>query len=161
MCPPAYLEEGDAGAVNTFGQLAVRPIEVDPVAARLQRLGVHTAVLQEHVQGHARPDGGTDGAGTPAEALALSGHVHLLAAVARADKGDGQGPLGQGHQLVHGQYLGLRHAEARHGDAVLVPGQLGHRTVVAVRCGVVWGEWGDCERRGLDSAAQSTSQSGL
>ena len=146
MPASAYLEEGDAGAVDALGQLAVGPVEVDPVTAGLQCLGVHTTVTEEHVQGHARPDGGAYCAGPPAEALALPGHVHLLPAVARADEGDGQGSLRQGHQLVHGQDLGLGHAEARHGDAVVLPGQLGHRAVVAV--GVVRWCGGGRERRG-------------
>ena len=101
ICPHAYLKEGDARAVDALGKLSVGPIEVDPVLARLQSVGVHITVAQKHVQGHARPNGGAHCTGAPTEALALPGDVHLLAAIARADESDGQGSVGQGNQLVH------------------------------------------------------------
>mmetsp|Transcript_47872 Transcript_47872/g.148106 ORF Transcript_47872/g.148106 Transcript_47872/m.148106 type:complete len:241 (+) Transcript_47872:2417-3139(+) len=122
----------DGGAVRprlALGQLALRALEVH-VAVLLA--GPGDAEVGEHIaEPHAGPHAVGRCCAAPVEADGLLHHVLLLTAVACADEGHREAhdrPHFPGGQVVHGQLAWLRHA----GDleAMLIPGDLGHGTMV-------------------------------
>lgn len=119
---------GAVGAV-AFRELAGRAGKVDVHGATAPP--ILDARAQQHVaKRHPGPHRGRHGARPPVEALTLAVHVLLLAPVARARHGDGQGAGGEGEDFVHGE--GERGGDqAGDGQRVVGPRAPRHRPVVA------------------------------
>ena len=101
--------ERDARAVApvpALGELPGGAAEAQ-VPRGVERVRLVEAREQQQVaEGHPGPHRGRHARGAPVEALRLPVHVLLLAAVARAGHGDGEGAGREGDDLVHGEDQG-------------------------------------------------------
>mmetsp|Transcript_24664 Transcript_24664/g.65891 ORF Transcript_24664/g.65891 Transcript_24664/m.65891 type:complete len:450 (-) Transcript_24664:71-1420(-) len=127
---PTHVNRGAVGARLALRQLAWRTLEVH-VAVFGSSLG-NPDVLQQVAEAHACPDAVGYPPRAPVEANCLLGHVLLLAAIASADKTDGDAD-DLAHlarcNIVHGQLAGAWHAIDH--KLVALPRDFGHRAMVA------------------------------